>query len=173
MDVTLWYRLGAIGMALGTLVLAYGFRLVPRENYRRYAVLVAVPLIAVGAYVLMSLEVGVLETQTDATVFGLRYVDWLLTTPLHVLYLGLLAGASRGDIGKSLALMAGTIVFGFAGAMVAPPLKWVGFAAGALAFLGVVYYTVTSFEQAARGTERSRYSGSSGRSWSSCGSSTR
>jgi len=132
--------------------LAYGFRLVPRENYRRYSVLVAVPLIAVGAYVLMSMKLGVLETQTDATVFGLRYVDWLLTTPLHVLYLGLLAGATNRSIWQSLVLMAATILFGFAGAMVASPLKWAGFAAGGLAFVGVVYITATSFERAARET---------------------
>jgi sensory rhodopsin len=73
----------------------------------------------------------------------------LLTTPLHVLYLGLLAGAAMGVIYRAVGLMAGTIVLGFAGAMLAPPLKWLLFLAGSATFVGVVYYTVRDFGVAA------------------------
>lgn len=147
--ITTWFALGAAGMALGTLVLAVGARAVPEEHRARYSILVAVPLIAVVAYALMVLGVGSLRTETGATLYALRYVDWLLTTPLHVLYLGLLAGAAVGVIYRALGLMAATIVFGFAGAMLAPPLKWPLFLAGAATFAGVVYYTVRDFEAAA------------------------
>lgn len=150
--LTTWFALGAVGMAAGTLALVYGYRLVPRASWRRYSILVAVPLIAVGAYVLMALDYGVVETQTGEIVFGYRYLDWLLTTPLHVLYLGLLAGASRKAIGKGIGLMAATIVLGFAGAYFAPPVKWVLFAAGSVTFVGVVYYTLVDFDQAAEGS---------------------
>jgi sensory rhodopsin len=148
-----WFTLGAVGMALGTLALTYGFRLVPRSDWRRYAILVAVPFIAVAAYALMALDIGGIETQTGSTVFAFRYLDWFLTTPLHVLYLGLLAGATAGAIYKAMGLMGATIALGFGGAYMAPPFKWVLFAAGSLAFVGVVYYTYSSFDEAAQGTE--------------------
>lgn len=149
-----WFALGAVGMALGTLALAYGYRLVPRRNWPRYSILVAVPLIAVGAYALMALDYWVIDTQTGDIVFGFRYLDWLLTTPLHVLYLGLLVGAAKDAISKSLLLMGATIVLGFLGAYFAPPLKWVFFAAGSVAFVGVIYYTFADFETAAQGSDQ-------------------
>src|SRR6056297_2813792 len=110
-----WFSFGAVGMAVGTLALAYGFTLVDEDDRRRYSILVAVPLIAVGAYGLMALGISSISTQSGESVYVLRYIDWLLTTPLHVLYLGLLAGAAMGAIYRSIGLMALTIVLGFAG----------------------------------------------------------
>ena len=148
-NLTTWFALGTLGMFVGTLALAYGYRLIPEENYGRYSILVAVPAIAVGAYALMALGFGAVETQRGNTVFLWRYVDWLLTTPLHVLYLGLLAGAAMGTIYRSIGLMAATIVLGFAGAIAAPPLKWPLFLAGSTTFAGVVYYAYYDFDDAA------------------------
>jgi sensory rhodopsin len=137
-------------MALGTLLLAAGFRYVPRSRWRRYAILVAVPGIAVVAYALMSLDIGAVATATGGTAFIPRYVDWLLTTPLHIVYLGLFAGASRGVIARATTLQAGTIVVGFAGALVAAPLKWGLYFAGLIMFAGVVYYAFVDYDEAAR-----------------------
>ncbi len=148
-ELTTSFALGAIGMALGTLVLGYGFRLVPSERRVRYAILVAVPGIAFVAYALMALEFGSLETQRGNSIIWIRYLDWLLTTPLHVLYLGLLAGAATGVIYRALGLMSATIILGFAGAYLAPPLKWISFVAGSVAFVGVVYYTYYDFDESA------------------------
>ncbi len=151
--IVTWFWAGAIAMAAGTVSLAYGFRLVPRRNWGRYSILVAVPAIAVGAYVLMALEFGTIESQSGEPIFSLRYLDWLLTTPLHVLYLGLLAGAAASAINRSLVLMALTILFGFAGAYFVSPLKWLCFAAGAGAFVGVIYYAYADFDSAVRRKE--------------------
>jgi len=148
-DLTTWFALGGLGMFLGTLGLAVGFRLVPRAHWRRYAILVAVPAIAVGAYALMALGFGGVETQDGSTIFALRYLDWLLTTPLHVLYLGLLAGAATGVIARTIGLMALTIVFGFAGAMIAGLSGWALFGLGSVTFAGVVYYTYVDFAESA------------------------
>lgn len=148
-DATLWFTLGTVGMALGTLLLAYGVRYVPDSTRRRYAILVAVPGIAVVAYGLMALDVGALPSPTGGVVFVPRYVDWLLTTPLHILYLGLFAGASMGVVYRAVGFQAATIVLGFAGAMVTSPLKWVLYLAGAAAFAVVVYYALTDFAAAA------------------------
>lgn len=148
-DMTTWLSLGAVGMALGTLVLAYGFRIVPQSDRRRYAIIVAVPFIAFFAYLFMALGFGEIETQTSDSVLFLRYLDWLLTTPLHILYLGMFAGAARGVITRAVSLQALTIVFGMAAAIVGSPLKWLLYAGGVLAFAGVVYYAYSDFATAA------------------------
>jgi len=149
-QLSTWFGLGAVGMAVGTLMLAYGFRLVPEQNRRRYAILVAVPAIAFGAYVLMVFGIGEIETQSGEVLFGMRYLDWLLTTPLHILYLGLLAGATMGTIYRSIGLMALTIVFGFAGAYFAGIGGWLLFGLGSATFGGVVYYALADFDEAAQ-----------------------
>lgn len=152
-DLTTWFTFGAVGMAVGTLVLAYGFRVVPAENRRRYALIVAVPLIAFGAYVLLALDIGAVETQSGDVLYVFRYLDWLLTTPLHVLYLGLLAGATLRTVSRAMVLMVLTIVFGVAGAYLTGLAKWGLFALGSLAFAGVIYFAVYDFDRAAQGKD--------------------
>jgi sensory rhodopsin len=144
-----WFTIGTVGMTLGTLVLVYGLRLMPRAKWRQYSILIAVPGIAVVAYALMALGVGAVETATGSVAYLPRYVDWLLTTPLHILYLGLFAGAARGIIGRAVALQTATILFGLVGALVASPLKWLLYVAGLCSFAGVVYYTYGDFGEAA------------------------
>jgi sensory rhodopsin len=137
-------------MALGTLLLAAGLRYVPRADWRRYAILIAVPAIAVVAYALMALDIGGVDTAAGAVAYIPRYVDWLLTTPLHIIYLGLFAGATRTVIAKATALQALTIVFGLVGALVGTPLKWLLYVAGLASFAGVVYYTYVDYDEAAQ-----------------------
>ena len=132
--LTTWFSFGTVGMALGTLALAYGFKLIDEKNHKRYSILVAVPLIAVGAYGLMALGISNISTQSGESVYVLRYIDWLLTTPLHVLYLGLLAGAAMGTIYRSIGLMALTIVLGFGGAVLDGILGWLLYILGSVAF---------------------------------------
>ncbi|MFC7076345.1 bacteriorhodopsin [Haloarcula halophila] len=136
--ITTWFMLGLLGELLGTAVLAYGYTLVPKSDRRRYLLLVAIPGIAVVAYALLFLGIGTVQSDGH-TVYVVRYVDWLLTTPINVLYLGLLAHASRQDLAKLVALQALTIVFGFAGAVTSSPVSYGLFALGGLAFAGVVY----------------------------------
>lgn len=149
-QLSTWFALGTVGMVLGTLGLAVGYALVARENWRRYSILVAVPAIATVAYALMIFDVGTIESQTGDPIFTLRYLDWLLTTPLHVLYLGLLAGATVGAISKTMGLMGATIALGFFGAVLAPPARWALFLAGSLTFVGVIYYVFYDFDESAR-----------------------
>jgi len=140
--ITTWFLLGLAGELLGTIVLAYGYTLVPEATRRRYLLLVAIPAIAVVAYALMALGIGTVHlggSNADGhTVYVVRYVDWLLTTPLNVLYLGLLAKASRSDLAKLVGLQAVTILFGLAGALTDSPVSYGLFALGTASFAGVV-----------------------------------
>jgi sensory rhodopsin len=130
-------------MVVGTGMLAYGLTLLPNEKRRPFLLLVGVTGIAAIAYALMALDVGAITSADGAPVYVPRYVDWLLTTPMHVAFIALLAGAGRSLLYRLLALQALTIAFGFAGAVVASPLNWVAFALGGLAFAAVVYYMYT------------------------------
>ena len=143
-----WFTLGAVGMIVGTAILAYGFRLVPAERRTRYAVLVSIPGIAIFAYALMALGIGGVEIGGQ-TVWVPRYVDWLLTTPLNVLFLALFAGADRETTGKLVGLQTLTITFGFAGALTGGILAWGLFALGAASFVGVGYLLYGAITDAA------------------------
>ena len=144
--ITTWFTLGALGMVAGTGLLAYGLTLVPEEKRRPFVLVVAVPAIAAVAYALMAAGIGGLATARDTTVFAPRYVDWLLTTPIHVVFIGLLVGASTGILARAATLQALTIVFGFVGATLATPLNWAFYFLGTVAFGGVVYYFYRDFE---------------------------
>lgn len=148
--ITTWFTLGLLGELLGTALLAYGYTLVPEATRKRYLLLVAIPGIAIFAYILLVLDIGAVDGGGH-TVYVVRYIDWLLTTPINVLYLGLLAHADRGTIGKLVGLQALTIAFGFAGAIVTGALSYVLFALGAAAFVGVVYLLYADIADAAAG----------------------
>jgi sensory rhodopsin len=146
--ITTWFTLGLLGELLGTAVLAYGYTLVPEETRKRYLLLIAIPGIAIVAYALMTLGFGAIQSEGHA-VYVIRYVDWLLTTPLNVLFLALLAGANRQDTVKLVVLQALTIVFGFAGAVTPSPVSYALFAVGATLFGGVIYLLYRNIAAAA------------------------
>jgi len=147
-DITTWFTLGLLGELLGTAVLAYGYTLVPEETRRRYLLLVAIPGIAIVAYALMTLGYGAIRVEGHV-VYGVRYADWLLTTPLNVLFLALLAGADRRETVALVALQALTIAFGLAGALAPTPLDYGLFAVGAALFGGVIYLLYGTVAEAA------------------------
>jgi len=149
--ITTWFTLGLLGELLGTAVLAYGYTLVPEETRKRYLLLIAIPGIAIVAYALMALGFGSIQTEGHA-VYVIRYIDWLLTTPLNVWFLALLAGASRSDTVKLVVLQALTIVFGFAGAITPSPVSYALFAVGATLFGGVIYLLYRNIAVAAKST---------------------
>ncbi|MFU1782365.1 sensory rhodopsin II [Haloarcula japonica] len=149
--ITTWFTLGLLGELLGTAVLAYGYTLVPEETRKRYLLLIAIPGIAIVAYALMALGFGSIQSEGH-TVYVIRYADWLLTTPLNVWFLALLAGASRQDTVKLVVLQALTIVFGFAGAVTPSPISYALFAVGAALFGGVIYLLYRNIAVAAKST---------------------
>lgn len=84
-------------------------------------------------------------------ILELRYVDWLITTPLIVLHIGLVAGASRRTIGAAMAADAVMIAAGFVATTSTGAVSWAGFAVSSAAFLAVVYLLLTSVTAGVRG----------------------
>lgn len=149
-QATLWFTLGTLGMLLGTGLLVLGRQWTPDGVEPRYWILVSVPAIAVAAYATMALGLGGIPGARGGTVFLPRYADWLLTTPLHVLYLGLLAGASPSSIRRAMGLQAGTILLGLGAALVGGALAAGLYLVGSASFGGVIYIALTDFARAAR-----------------------
>jgi len=113
---------GTLGMALGTVAFIAMGRGVG-DSYRRrfYTVTVLVSGIATVAYLLMFLGIGVTEVRVPdgivLRIYWMRYVDWLLTTPLLLLDLALLAGADRRIIYTLVGLDVGMVLVGAAAAL--------------------------------------------------------
>ena len=128
-------------MAVGTLLFAWGGTNTSGSERRYYLTLVGISGIAAVAYAVMALEVGWLSVD-GRTVFAPRYIDWILTTPLIVLFLGMLAGLDRRQFAAALALNTIVMVSGFAAALLVGPGRFALFGLGAVAFLGLVYYLV-------------------------------
>jgi sensory rhodopsin len=107
----------------------------------KFAALIVIPGFAGLMYVLMALDIGTVTSGASPLVVP-RYVDWVVTTPVLVGYVGYVAGAPRRWIAGVMAADAAMIVAGAAATLVAPPGKWVLFAvSGAfhLSLFGVLY----------------------------------
>jgi sensory rhodopsin len=137
--ITTIFTAGAIGMVLGTLAIAIGLWPERRTQPRRYLALLGVTGIAAVAYTVMAVGLG--RVTANGIVINLpRYVDWLLTTPLLLAYLVLLAGASARVLWITIGLDAVVILGGLAGAVLSKPVGYLPFLVAAAAFLGVLYY---------------------------------
>lgn len=138
-DITTWFTLGTLGMIGGTLAMGYAMWRAPGERAREDWLLIGVGVTAAVAYALLSAEIGTLQAMDGHTIYAIRYIDWLLTTPMHVAYLALLVGVTGRYLWEVSIVQALTIVLGLAGSYVVGPLKWILFAAGGLAFVRVLY----------------------------------
>lgn len=135
------FWLGAVGMTLGTAAFAWGGRGTTGRERQYYLTLVGISGIAAVAYTVMALGFGWI-TFDGRTIFVPRYIDWILTTPLIVLFLGVLAGLDRRQLAIALTLDTVVMVFGFAAAMLSGVGRFALFGVGAAAFVALVYYLV-------------------------------
>ena len=106
-----------------------------------FAWLLAIPVIAAASYLLMVLGIGIVQVG-DNDVYLFRYVDWLLTTPILVGYVGYVAGAPRKWIFGAAAADAGMILVGLGATLTTGIATWIGFGISSafhLALLGVLY----------------------------------
>jgi sensory rhodopsin len=134
---TTWAALGAVGMAIGTLPPLWGLGNDPdRRNH--YLALVGVTGIAAVAYTLMAFQIG--DLVISGRVVSLpRYVDWLLTTPLILLFLAMLGNTGRGSLARLVVADVTLLVLGAVAVAIPGTVRWLAFAGGLAAF-GVLAY---------------------------------
>jgi sensory rhodopsin len=137
-ETTTWFAVGALGMIVGTAIFAGGLLRADASIRKYYATLTAISGIAAVAYVLMTFEIGAVAVG-DRMVFAPRYIDWLLTTPLLLLYLAMLVDAARSLIAKIVAVNIVVILGGFGAALLPGVERFALFAIGGAAYLVLAY----------------------------------
>jgi sensory rhodopsin len=141
-DTSVWAWLGVLAMGAGTIPPLWN--LVTRSSStgeshaRYYATLAGVTGVAALAYLAMALGFGTVATSGGDLPVA-RYLDWLVTTPLLLLYLGLLARPSRRVLAGLIAVDVAVIAGGVAAVVTTGALSWGLFGAAAAAYAALVY----------------------------------
>jgi len=134
---TTWAALGAIGMALGTIPPLWGLQNDP-ERRTHYLALAGVTGVATVAYALMAVDIGIVSA-SGRVVSIPRYVDWLITTPLILLFLSMLGRTGRGSLLRLVVADIVLLLLGGVAVVVSGPIRWAAFAGGVV-FFGVLVY---------------------------------
>jgi len=140
LPVELWAAVGAIALAAGTVPSVY-FAFTDPDNKRYYGILAAITAIAAVSYTLSSQGIGTISVG-GASFYIPRYVDWLLTTPLLILYMALLCKPGKRLYGLLIGLDVALILLGVAAILADGVLSLVLFGAGTVAYLGLAYLLV-------------------------------
>ncbi|AZH24237.1 bacteriorhodopsin [Haloplanus aerogenes] len=134
---TTWAALGAIGMALGTIPPLWGLQNDP-DRRGHYLALAGVTGVATVAYALMALDIGTVSA-SGRVVSIPRYVDWLITTPLILLFLSMLGRTGRGSLLRLVVADIALLALGGVAVVLSGPIRWAAFAGGVVCF-GVLVY---------------------------------
>lgn len=152
---SIWLWIGALGMAIGTLYfIGRGWSVSDVEQQLFYIATIFITTTAFASYLAMATGFGLTEVVVgDRTldIYWARYADWLVTTPLLLFDLALLAGADRNTIATLVGVDAFMIVTGLVAALTPDPtfrIVWWGISSGALLFL--LYVLVGNLTMQAR-----------------------
>lgn len=146
-NLVLW--LGAAAMILGTLVYFWLGRNVAVYEQNFFIMAISITVIAATAYLAMALGMGRI-TIGGEQVKVIRYVDWLLTTPLIIALLGILANASKSLIATLVGVdiyMISTSALGAISSSLFVSLVWLG--VGTVAYLVFLYLLFGALSRAA------------------------
>ncbi|MFB6125768.1 MAG: bacteriorhodopsin [Halolamina sp.] len=150
----IWLALGTIGMLLGMIYfMSKGWDVQDPEQEEFYVITILIAGIAAASYLSMFFGFGLTEVELVngrvIDVYWARYADWLFTTPLLLLDLGLLAGASNRDIASLITIDAFMIVTGLAATLMkVPTARYAFWTISTIAMLFVLYYLVAVIGEA-------------------------
>ncbi|MFC7019335.1 MULTISPECIES: bacteriorhodopsin [Haloarcula] len=146
--VTAAYWMTGAGFLVGVAIVWWLYAsLEGAEERSVLAALAIIPGFAGVSYALMALGVGTVSVG-GTTLVGFRYVDWLVTTPLLVGFVGYVAGASRRAILGVMAADALMILAGVGATATEGRLKWALFAVSAAFHLSLFAYLYLVFPRA-------------------------
>lgn len=137
--VSLVYGLGAASFLIGIVIV---YRLTQTDEGRAgrgaFPVLYAIPVVAGLSYVGMSF--GVLDVAVGAIeIPALRYVDWLITTPVLIGYAAYTANAPRRIIYAVAGIDAAMILIGYLGVVTTGTLRILGFVFSSICYVGLLW----------------------------------
>jgi sensory rhodopsin len=150
------YWVAAAAFLFGVGIAVQVYRKVETSTDRnRLAALAIIPGFAGISYVGMALGVGTF-TVDGVEFVGLRYLDWIVTTPLLVGFIGYVAGASRRAIAGVMIADALMIAFGAGAVLTGGTLKWALFAASSAFHVSLFAYLYVVFPRAVPGDPMQR-----------------
>ncbi len=124
----IWLALGTVGMSLGKIISPVPYNNGTFMTPSRTSTTSHHPYrsIAASSYLTMFFGFGLTEVELVngrvIDVYWARYADWLFTTPLLLLDIGLLAGASNRDMASLITIDAFMIVTGLAATLMKVPV---------------------------------------------------
>jgi bacteriorhodopsin len=136
-------------MLLGTLAYLWIGRNVAVYEQNFFVMAISITAIAATAYLAMALGMGRIVVGGEEVLIA-RYIDWLLTTPLIIALLGLLANANRSLIATLVGVDIYMISAGLLGAVAEALLvSLVWWTVGSVAFLVLLYLLLGALSDAA------------------------
>jgi len=159
-----WLALGTVLMLLGMVYfIGQGWGVQDPREKEFYIITILIPGIAAASYLSMFFGFGLTEVEVGQAynsfaaanggvleVYWARYADWLFTTPLLLLDIGLLAGASERDIGALVGLDAFMIVTGLAATLMSAGIaRYTFWTISTIAMLLLLYFLFAVFTEAA------------------------
>ena len=160
----IWLALGTVLMLIGTFVfLTMGWGEDDPQKKEFYIITTLIPGIAAASYLSMFFGFGLTQVSVDSAynsfaaqndgvleIYWARYADWLFTTPLLLLDIGLLAGASNRDIGALVGLDAFMIVTGLAATLMKTGVaRYAFWTISTIAMVLLLYFLFAVFTEAA------------------------
>ncbi|MFB6121661.1 MAG: bacteriorhodopsin [Halobacteriaceae archaeon] len=104
----IWLWIGTVGMFVGMLYfIARGWGETDERRQEFYIVTIFITAIAFVNYLAMALGFGLTMIEIGGEqlpIYWARYTDWFFTTPLLLIDLGLLAGATRNQLASLVGL---------------------------------------------------------------------
>jgi bacteriorhodopsin len=132
-DESIWLWIGTAGMLLGMLYfIARGWNVKDSRRQKFYIVTTFIAGIAFTNYLAMATGFGVIdlapfiEGKEELLIYWPRYTDWILTTPLLLYDLALLAGADRNTIATLVGLDVMMILTGLVATLTIAPVDALG-----------------------------------------------
>ncbi|MFB6304841.1 MAG: bacteriorhodopsin [Haloferacaceae archaeon] len=151
-----WLALGTVLMLLGTFYFVVrGWGVDDPRQQEFYVITIMITAIASASYLSMFFGFGLTEVEVAGVgsleIYWARYADWLFTTPLLLADLGLLANASRTEIGALILVDAFMIVTGLVGALTKVFMfRFVWWTVSTIAMIVVLYYLFSVLTKRAR-----------------------
>jgi len=154
--ITAAYTVSLVGLIVGVGIALALLRDSSVDNeIGQFNWLLIIPGFAAVSYLMMALEIGVIPVG-DNQVYLFRYIDWLVTTPILVGYVGYVAGAPRKWIVGVAAADALMILTGTAATLLTGIATWVGFGVSAAFHLSLLWILYAVFPKYARENPKRR-----------------
>jgi bacteriorhodopsin len=148
----LWLWIAFIGMVLGSVVFGLKAASLRRKEGMEFSLVsFFITLWAAAMYLSMILgETVLFDFKGQHTLFWGRYLDWIITTPLLLMDLGIIAGARPKLIAGVMAADVFMIVTGAIATLEGSPTNYLWYIISCGAFLAILAALLTEFSVTAR-----------------------